>query len=41
MCMDAIPNAQAHVSLCDFTMEPFYVFERCDAHALALFQSCS
>jgi hypothetical protein len=28
MCMDAIPNAQAHVSLCDFTKEPFYVFER-------------
>ena len=21
---------QAHVSLCDFTKEPFYVFERCD-----------
>eukprot|EP00964_Phaeocystis_antarctica_P104254 scaffold69392_cov60-Phaeocystis_antarctica.AAC.2 len=30
MHMEAMPNAQAHVSLCDFTKEPFYVFERCN-----------
>ena len=34
MHMEAMPNAQAHVSLCDFTKEPFYVFERCDVVAL-------
>merc|ERR1712194_970130 len=25
---------EAHVSLCDFTKEPFYVFERCNVIAL-------